>query len=301
VHAGWDYNTVSWNYDTKKYELTGESDGYKKTVTYLNKLVTEGLLDPESFTQSDDQARQKLAQGKSFVISGQVQDVVNNYSKDVSAIPGAKMNLIPMLTGPFGEKIFGGRLENGIAFPASIKDSPNFVAILQFCDWLFFSDEGQEFAKWGLQGTTYTKDSSGKRTLDPGITMLGFNAGAPKQLQKDFGVYNGAFVYGGTSDLDTSFYSQAQKDFIAASLNGRTIVDLPPPAPLNDDETQQVSFITQPLMDHIMTETLRFITGQRPLSDWDKFVKEQNDLKAQDYLNITNTAEQRFASQTGSK
>ncbi|MEE3921144.1 hypothetical protein V2I01_31970 [Micromonospora sp. BRA006-A] len=35
-------------------------------MEYLHKLVAEGLLDPETFTQTDDQARQKLASGKSF-------------------------------------------------------------------------------------------------------------------------------------------------------------------------------------------------------------------------------------------
>ena len=43
-------------------------------LQYLNKLVNEGLLDPESFTQDDDTARQKLATGKSFVISTQRAD-----------------------------------------------------------------------------------------------------------------------------------------------------------------------------------------------------------------------------------
>ena len=30
--------------------------------------------------------------------------------------------------------------------------------MLQFVDWLYYSDEGLEFAKWGVEGTTYTKD-----------------------------------------------------------------------------------------------------------------------------------------------
>ena len=33
------------------------------------------------------------------------------------------------------------------------RDSKNFVAMMQFIDWLWYSDAGQEFAKWGVEGT----------------------------------------------------------------------------------------------------------------------------------------------------
>jgi putative aldouronate transport system substrate-binding protein len=72
-------------------------------VTYLNKLVTEGLMDPESFTQTDDLARQKLANGKSFVISGNAQVLVNDYRADLAAtIPAAKLTKIALPIGPRG-------------------------------------------------------------------------------------------------------------------------------------------------------------------------------------------------------
>ncbi len=294
VRAGWDYDTVSWNFDKNEYEVTATSEGYKETIEYLNKLVKEGLLDPESFTQQDDQARQKLAQGKSFVISSNIQNLVNNYRTDVSAIPGAEMELMTVPTGPFGERLFGGRLENGIAFPAEVADSPNFVALMQFVDWLFYSEEGQEFAKWGVEGETFTK-SGDERTLNSDITMLGFNPGAPKHLQKDFGVYNGAFVYGGTRDIMHSFYSEEEADFYSANVEGREILPVNPPAPFDEEENEEATFIRTPLTDHVMTQTLRFILGDRPLSEWDAFVSEVEDLKANDYLELVKTAQARAA------
>jgi putative aldouronate transport system substrate-binding protein len=39
------------------------------------------------------------------------------------------------------------------------RDSKNFVAMMQFIDWLWYSDAGQEFAKWGVQGVTFNKDA----------------------------------------------------------------------------------------------------------------------------------------------
>ncbi len=51
---------------------------------------TERLLDPESFTQTDDQARQKFATGKSFVISGNAQTWSTTYRPDLAKVIPAR-------------------------------------------------------------------------------------------------------------------------------------------------------------------------------------------------------------------
>jgi putative aldouronate transport system substrate-binding protein len=143
---------------------------------------------------------------------------------------------------------------------------------------------------------TYTKDASGKRTLDAGITMLGFNSGAPKQLQKDFGVYNGAFVYGGSKDLMHSFYSDEEAAFYTAQLDGRAVLPLAPPAPLNQEEADEANLIQTPLNVLVTTEELKFILGQRPFSEWDQFVSAVNGAQAPRLAEIVNGAQARFAS-----
>ncbi|MBM7331567.1 hypothetical protein JS562_53115, partial [Agrobacterium sp. S2] len=80
--------------------------------------------------------------------------------------------------------------------------------MMQFIDWLWYSDEGQEFTKWGVEGTTYTKESDGTRVLDPEIDFVGMNPDAPLHLQKDFGFSGGNFAYGGTSELLWSTFSE---------------------------------------------------------------------------------------------
>src|SRR5690606_15623548 len=148
---------------------------------------SEGLLDPESFTQTDDQARQKLASGKSFVISTNAQTLVNDYRPDLAKIiPNARMVKIPLPIGPAAEINPASRLENGIMISSKARESEHFVAMMQFIDWLWYSDEGQEFARWGVEGVTYTKDASGKRTLAPDVDVVGLNPKGTKHLQKDF-------------------------------------------------------------------------------------------------------------------
>ena len=49
---------------------------------------------------------------------------------------------------------------------------------------------------------------------------------------------------------------------------------MPPPHPLTDEEREQATLWETPLKDHVTQNTLKFILGQRPLSEWDAYVAE---------------------------
>ena len=299
TRAGWDYQHATWDPAAKKFTYTGGSEQYKQMLTYLHKLVSEGLLDPESFTQTDDQARQKLANGKSFVVTGNAQTLVNNHRPDLAkTLPNAKMAKIPLPIGPAGEVNPFSRLENGIMISTKARESKNFVAMMQFIDWLWYSDAGLEFARWGVEGTTFTKDASGKRTLNPGVDFLGLNPKAPKHLQKDFGFQNGVFAYGGSPDLVRGFFSPEELEFQKV-MDARTPREVAPPAPLTDEEREQVSLWETPLKDFVSQNTLKFALGQRPLSEWDAYVAELKAKNADQYIDMVNKAYERFQKNNG--
>ncbi|GIJ24152.1 ABC transporter substrate-binding protein [Micromonospora lutea] len=292
--AGWNFQHVSWNEQAQQFEYTGATEHYRHMLEYLNKLVKEKLLDPESFTQTDDLARQKLANGKSFVISSNAQTLVNDYRPDLAATnPKAKITKIPLPVGPAGEINPASRLENGMMISSKARDSKNFVAMMQFVDWLWYSDEGQHFAKWGVEGTTFVKDAAGKTTLAPDVDMIGLNPDAPKHLQKDFGFGNGVFSYGGKPELVQGFFSPEEQEFQQV-MNARAPKSPPPPYPLTDEEREQVSLWETPLKDHVYQATLQFILGQRDFAQWDAYVAELKSKNMDAYLEMVNKAHKRF-------
>ncbi|MFI7549210.1 extracellular solute-binding protein [Verrucosispora sp. WMMD703] len=292
--AGWNFQHVTWNDQAQQFEYTGATEQYKQMLQYLNKLVAEKLLDPESFTQTDDLARQKLANSKSFVISSNAQTLVNDYRPDLAATnPKAKITKIPLPIGPAGEINPASRLENGMMISSKARDSKNFVAMMQFVDWLWYSDAGQEFAKWGVEGTTFVRDAAGKPTLAPDVDMIGLNPGAPKHLQKDFGFGNGVFSYGGKPELVQGFFSPEEQEFQQV-MNARAPKSPPPPYPLNDEEREQVSLWETPLKDHVYQATLQFVLGQRDFAEWDAYVAELKSKNMDAYLTMVNEAHKRF-------
>ncbi|MGX7674267.1 ABC transporter substrate-binding protein [Plantactinospora sp. DSM 117369] len=297
--AGWNFQHVSWDPNAKKLFYTAASDKYKEMLTYLNKLVKEGLLDPESFTQTDDNARQKLANGKSFVISSNAQTLVNDYRPDLAkTLPKATLTKIPLPIGPAGEINPASRLENGVMISKKARESKNFVAMMQFIDWLFYSDDGQTFARWGVEGTTFVKDAAGKPTLHPDVNVIGLRPNAPKHLQKDFGFYNGVFAYGGKPELVQSFFSPEEQEFQKV-MNARTPRVVMPPFPFTDEEREQVSLWQTPLKDFVYQATLQFILGQRDLAQWDAYLTELKGKNMDAYMDKVQEAYERYQKEHG--
>jgi putative aldouronate transport system substrate-binding protein len=299
TQAGWSYQHSTWVADKKQFVYTGAMDEYRQVVQYLNTLVSEKLLDPESFTQTDDQARQKFAAGKSFVISTNAQELINSNRKDIAKIPGATVVKIPVPTGPAGSIKTGSRLENGVMISKKAKDGKNFVALMQFVDWLWYSDAGETFAKWGVQGTTYTGSvTGGGFQLASDVTWAGLNPGGTKNLQVAYGFFNGVFAYGGsTKELDSQF-SPEELQFQQA-MNARKTLPLSPPHPLSSDDREQATLWETGLKDYVNQQTLKFVLGQRPLSQWDSYVSELKGRNSDQYISLINRAYQDYQKNHG--
>ena len=292
THAG--YQWQSTTFKNGQFVYTGAMDEYKQMLQYLNTMVSEKLLDPESFTQTDDKARQKFSTGMSYVMSCNAQTIQNDNKQDISKIPGATVVKIPVPIGPIGSAMFGSRLENGIMISSKAKDSPNLVAMLQFIDWLWYSDTGKMFAKWGIEGTTYTGNiNDGSFKLAPDIKFAGLNPTGTKNIQVEYGFYNGVFSYGGSTKLLNSQFAPEEVQF-QEEMNKRKVLPVDPPHPLSADEREQVTLWDAGLKDTMAQNTVKFALGQRPLSEWDAYVSELKAKNMQQEVDLTNASYQRY-------
>jgi putative aldouronate transport system substrate-binding protein len=295
VNSGWSWNPAFWDAAAGKFAFTGATEQYRQMVQYLATLVSEKLIDPESFTQTDDNARQKFASGKSFAMCCNAQTLVKEARADIAKIPGATVAKVPLPTGPMGASLPpDNQLENGLMISRKALESKNFVAMLQFVDWLWYSDAGQMFSRWGVEGQTYSgkvEDASFK--LDPQVKWSGLNPGAPKDLQVDYGYSNGVFAYGGSTAMLNSQFSEEEKAF-QAEMNKRQIRPVAPAHPLSVEEREQATLRETALHDHVNQQTLKFILGQRPLADWNAYLAELKSKGLDQYVDTLNKAYERF-------
>lgn len=293
VAGGWGAGTGMYYYrDKDEFGFYPATDDYKNMLTYFNKLVKEGLLDPASFTQSDDQAVQKFVTGKSFVIMTNTQEIerMKTQMDQTLGKGNYKVTRILPLAGPKGAVMPDSRLENGIMISAKAKEDPNFPQLLKFVDWLWYSEAGQTLTKWGVEGVTYQK-VNGKFQLMPDVNYMNLNPSGTKNLQKDYGFSGGVFclLYGGPKDLAESMMTEEVKNYTNEVNN--TFKYLPPAPPIlfNESQREQANMLSQPLMDYVSQMTLKFITGVASIDkDWDSYVQQCKAKGSDQLTKLTN-------------
>lgn len=303
TQAGWGFgNGMQWDEDAGRFEYAATSDEYREMLEFFHGLVKDDLLDPESFTTTTEgveRVERKIANGEAFAGSGASATLLEwSVALDASVGDGNyELVQVPPPAGPAGPVVEPRGFWHGFMITADAKDSPNLVALIQFLDWLYYSPEAREFLRWGVEGEHYTKDADGKITLKPDYTWEArkINPSGKVDIATDLGY--STFLAEATESLELrrSYESPQTIQYIEQVLKTRTPLPPPPPAPLNAAELEQSSLLATALNDTVAANNLKFILGERSLSEWDAYVSELEGQGLQSYVDLINGAQQRFA------
>ncbi|GGG17213.1 extracellular solute-binding protein [Paenibacillus abyssi] len=138
-----------------------EGPGMKEYLAFMNKLYSEGLIDPEWPVNKPETIQQKFATGKAGIMTygwGIAPAVTEALNKN---IPDSKITLITSLKGEdgqIGNWIQGGGVSWYIAIP---KSSKNKEAAMKYMNMKVEPELFKELAI-GEEGVHYTKESDGK-------------------------------------------------------------------------------------------------------------------------------------------
>jgi putative aldouronate transport system substrate-binding protein len=137
----------------------------KHYYKWLNRMQHDGVLDPESFTQTEDEWRAKIAQGRVLGISypnwgyGEARASLIN-----DRMPERTYAYLPIT---IDERFQAASLKDpgfsggwGIAITTSCKDPER---AFEFLDWMC-SEEAQLLTHWGIEGVNYNV-VNGKRIV----------------------------------------------------------------------------------------------------------------------------------------
>jgi len=300
VRAGWGLGDgMIFDRELGEYVFAPATDKYGEFLTFFNQLIEEELLDPESLTQDDDLAIQKFVSGQSFMISGSAQELVG-YRENMTEVLGAgefELNQMMFPGGPEGAVIAGSRLESGLLITAEAREREDFIALLQLVDWLYYSDEGQEFSRWGIVGETFVRNEEGKRELTERYDFMGLNPEGEVDLRLEHGFSNGIFLFGMSSELLESMMTEEALQFHRRLHETREALPIDPPRPMTILEQEEATMITTSLMDHVSTTTFEFILGRRPLTEFPAFVLGLEGMGLPRLLELVNEAYERFNDQ----
>jgi putative aldouronate transport system substrate-binding protein len=186
AQAGWGFGSGMIDDGSGGLQYTAATDGYKQMVEFFRGLVEDGLLDTDSMTASNDgsgggSVTEKVAAELVFAASGSAGTAIEFATALNETVGEGNYEILQIAPpgGPAGQICEPRNFWNGFMLNAEIADSENFVAILQFLDWLYYNQEARELLRWGVLDETYTKDASGKITLKPEFRLDAYGINHP--------------------------------------------------------------------------------------------------------------------------
>lgn len=265
-----------------KYTYGPANKGYKDMITYLNRLWSEKLLDPEFFTASDKQWEDKVMSGKAaFWLSW--PEFSYKYVKQYKDLhPDSGFSTVPTdpLTAPsYGKKVVQGMPQTNTWTTIAISSqSKNIDRLVQLIDWMY-SDEGSTALQFGIEGQTYNVENNQKK-FAPDIKAAYNNSGTKEQ--SDLGIGPGGnllirvirsdefqFIPDYQKPVEDKVDQYRKSNYYALANKGMSLTFTQQQL---DDKNQTEA----DLKTFVQENSIKFITGQKPLSDYDAFV---GDLK----------------------
>ena len=131
--------------------------------------------------------------------------------------------------------------------------------------------------------------ADGTFALEANDDWAGLHPNAKIEINTQYGFYNGVFSVGGSNQLMQTQYPAAELAF-QKIMDVRAPRPLNPPAPLSTLQSQTATTTGTTLMDYVSAQTVGFITGKRPLSQWGGFQNELQSKGSSSFMNIFSTA-----------
>lgn len=199
-----------WYIDPETYEATyhyrrPEEKAYFRWLNHMNDI---GLLDPESFVQSYDQYKSKIASGRVLALTDQQwnYDPAENTLESAGRFERTYGHYPVTLTEEFQRKDFqrtGYMAGWGVGITTDCEDP---VKAIKFLDFLA-SEEGQILNNWGIQGKHY-KVEDGQRIIPPEIQEQKTNNNNAFTKETGIGNYRFSVSYGdGVKDSTGNYYT----------------------------------------------------------------------------------------------
>ncbi|MNH91179.1 Lipoprotein LipO precursor [compost metagenome] len=256
-------------------------DGYKSMVEYLSKFAKEKLIPPNWLTVDTKQWQDLMSTNKAFVTFdyiGRIDFFNQPLRKDN---PEYTLAFMAPPAGPGGKQLnpYTQILQSGMTISS---DSKQIKAIMKYIDF-YYTEEARTLVSWGKEGETYTVEN-GVKKIKPEYTDL-------TDLRKKTGLAShGTYNW---IDFDAHL-SLASTELKAAYEEARKYDSAYHPiAAFNDKEQEILSTVGEAINKHREENISKFITGDKSLDGWAKYVEEANKLGLPQIMDIYKTAYER--------
>lgn len=301
------YVDTRYNYLTAKdgkLDVPYNKAEWKAGLEYLNKLVKEGLMSPLTFTQDSNQFKTIAENPDAQVLGSMAAGSLSFYTAESKR----KADFVPMppLTGP-----------KGANYATYVPTMPGYATfITKYCknpelafrmfDYMY-EEKMSMWQRFGVPGVDWDTKVDGIKGLYE--DSLGVKCGF-RQINNVMTAQNS--LWGNTLPNYRELLSPMSIQGVAMPDNkldySKFTADAVPlymkkhPSeiiyriPYTTDEFSEIKDITAAINTFRNESTARFITGDKPMSDWDSYVKELDKIGLSKYVQISQKAYDRTKS-----
>ncbi len=283
--------------------LCANTEGFKEGLKYINDLYNNGLIDPASLTQNEQQMS-AIGNNQDAVIVGAATCGHLAMFIDITNLELSKQyeNILPLQgsNGYRGIPYTTKPSVSGAQFAITDKCANPEVAI-QWAD-LFCTEELSVLGSVGVQGKQWDVADADKLGMD-GVSTAKYKYGeeyystttdandawswALKLIQPD---YKDLFQVDGDIYDPINYEARLWQDTVKLRPYAAD-VDQMPNLWLSADDSSRIGALETPLKDYIKTSIVEFITGKKNVdADWDAYIEGLNKLGAEEYVGLYQAA-----------
>jgi putative aldouronate transport system substrate-binding protein len=264
----------------------------KEVFTALNKLYTEGLIDPEIMSYSSDMHFAKVSRnivGSALHFISNIAQYENNLAK--AGFTGAKYKGMPPAKGPYGDRLMEGYgpISGNFGISANCK---NPELAMKWLDYVYASKAGSDYVMFGIEGKSYNRDAAGKVKLTDYVLKNPDGMGTFDALRALGSWPNVPYIQ--TEEAYVALFTPFP-DLLdtAAKCKPYIMTGFPPILPTAKESEDQTAVMGD-LNTYRDEMVSKFIIGQTPLSEFDNFVKQLRSLGIDKVLAIRQAQYDRF-------
>ncbi len=272
---------------------------YKEVLERLNNWYEEGLLDVNYFSNDANKLKAQILNGETAMTYNGGGSTLSLWIEEAKK-QGVEFDMVgfPFTSvAEMGDKgvhsispMYHGN--DSVAITTSCK---NPAAALAFLDYAY-SEEGMIYYNFGEEGLTHTLDENGV----PVYTDIINNN--PDGLTKASALAMYAHPTIGTGYpqderyMDQNFSLPNQKESLDAWLSDydSVIKNNLHYYYIDEAEQEELAIIKTDITKHVNTERDKFITGKRPIKEFDKYIKELKDYGLDRMLEIIQAGYDRY-------
>lgn len=271
------------------------TEGFRQTLEFLNKLYTEGLLDPEYANPGFDKTCEKVSRN---ILGAVASDWISNAgtyeaSLKTAGVEEAHWSPVKPIVNPDGEQLIVNRWSVWKTAAIS-KDCKNPELAMKWLDFQTLSAEGVALTNFGIEGDSYVVAEDGTISLTETATNNPDGIGSQEYL-RSLGAWGQLPYPQAKQGYEVLWADQPEiMDFALSFTEDQVVQPFPGTLPFTDEENSIRTEFEVNIQTYCDEMAIKFINGTESLDKFDDYVATVESYGLSEVVNVYQNAYDRF-------